>query len=405
YKGGKATYKSYRAVNALTREMNYLSEILTSRETAAERTLFGYTKKINDKFKATHLKRSNQNTKTIAVEMTRSKSCGIALFAFVLLAMFFMLDQLEDKTISTGMYIAIIGAMINVVRIFSSSLSNWLYDLSQNIEYFKDFNKFFALPGDENVLKYDKKEIKFEEMTIKNLWFRYKDTDEYVLKGINLHIKKGKSYSLIGKNGAGKTTLTKIITGLYRNFEGEIAINGRDIKEYGTGELRNMFSVVYQDYAKYYISLKDNVAFGADVDDFETLAKTVELDALIASLPKGKDTPLGKIFEGGTDVSGGEWQKIAIMRTMHRNCPFMILDEPTASLDPMMETKIYGEFAKLSVGHTSLLISHRLGSTKISETLLVLDEGKIAECGSHFELMQKKGLYAQMFDTQRSWYV
>jgi ATP-binding cassette subfamily B protein len=219
-----------------------------------------------------------------------------------------------------------------------------------------------------------------------------------------LHIEKGKSYSLTGKNGAGKTTLIKIITGLYKNFEGEIAINGRDIKEYSVSELRNMFSIIYQDYAKYYIPLQDNITFGSDFGDFDELMKTVELDTVISNLPKGAKTPLGKIFENGADVSGGEWQKIAIARSMHKNCPFMILDEPTASLSPMMETKVYGEFAKISAGHTMLLISHRLGSTKLSDTVLVLDGGKIAEEGSHDELMRKNGLYAEMFENQRSWY-
>ncbi|MCL2813711.1 MAG: ABC transporter ATP-binding protein/permease [Oscillospiraceae bacterium] len=404
FKGGKKIYKSYKKVSVLSRTMNYLSEILCSRESSAERTLFGYTKAINEKFRITHLKRSNLNTKTIAVEMTQSKACSIALNIFVLIAMFSMINQVADKTISIGLYISITGAMINLIGILSNALSQLIYDLSEYIEYFKDFTRFFALPGNENVLEYTKNNANFEGMIIKNLWFKYKDTDDYVLKGVNLHIEKGKSYSLIGKNGAGKTTLTKIITGLYRDFEGEIIVNGRDIKEYGLSELRDIFSVVYQDYAKYYISLSDNITFGADSDNFEELAKIVELDGVTGKLPQGKKTPLGKIFDNGTDISAGEWQKIAIARSVYRDCPFMVLDEPTASLSPMTETKIYNKFAEISAGHTLLLISHRLGSTKLSEKLLVLDGGKIAEEGSHGELIQKNGIYAEMFGSQRSWY-
>ena len=405
FKGGKNIYKSYKKVSVLSRTMNYLSDILCSRETGAERTLFGYTKEINDKFKATHLKRSNLNTKTIAVEMTQSKACGIALNIFVLIAMFSMISKVADKTISIGLYISITGAMINLVRVLSDALSQLIYDLSEYIEYFKDFTAFFALSGNENVLEYTRSNSHFEEMTIKNLWFKYKDTDDYILKGVNLHIEKGKSYSLIGINGAGKTTLTKIITGLYRDFEGEITINGRDIKEYSLSGLRDIFSVVYQDYAKYYIPLIDNITFGANANDnFDELFKTTELDVVIDKLPSGAKTPLGKIFDGGTDISVGEWQKIAIARSVYRDCPFMILDEPTASLSPMTETKIYNKFAEISAGHTLLLISHRLGGAKLSKTLLVLDDGKIVEEGSHSELMQKNGLYAEMFVNQRSWY-
>jgi len=404
FKGGKNIYKSYKKVSVLSRTMNYLSDILCSRESSAERTLFGYTKAINDKFKITHLKRSNLNTKTIAVEMTQSKACSIILNIFVLIAVFSMISKVADKTISIGLYISITGAMINLIRVLSDALSQLIYDLSEYIEYFKDFTMFFALPGNENVLEYSKSKSQFEEMTIKNLWFKYKDTDDYVLKGVNLHIEKGKSYSLIGINGSEKTTLTKIITGLYRDFEGEITINGKDIKEYSLSELRDIFSVVYQDYAKYYIPLIDNITFGADSAHFDELAKIVELDSVIDKLPSGAKKPLGKIFDDGTDISVGEWQKIAIARSVYRDCPFMILDEPTASLSPMMETKIYNKFAEISAGHTLLLISHRLGSTKLSETLLVLDDGKIVEEGSHNELMQNNGLYAEMFGSQRSWY-
>jgi len=407
FRGGKSIYNSYKKVNVLTRMMNYLSDILSSRESCAERTLFGYTEAVNEKFRDIHLKRSNLNTKTIAVEETRSNACGIILNIFVLIAMSAMINQVADKTITVGLYISITGAMINLVRTVSSALSQLLYDLSGYIEYFKDFTAFFALPGDESVLEHSPQKIQFDEIIIKNLWFKYKDTDEYVLKGVNLRMEKGKSYSLIGKNGAGKTTLTKIITGLYRDFEGEITINGKSIKEYGLSELRNIFSVVYQDYAKYYISLADNITFGEKPDNFNNfseIAKITELDGVIDKLPSGAETPLGKIFDGGADVSGGEWQKIAIARAVYKNCPFMILDEPTASLSPMTETKIYNKFAEISAGHTLLMISHRLGSTKLSETLLVLDGGKIAEEGTHDELMRQNGLYAEMFDSQRSWY-
>jgi ATP-binding cassette subfamily B protein len=225
-----------------------------------------------------------------------------------------------------------------------------------------------------------------------------------VLNGVNLVIEKGKSYSLIGQNGAGKSTLMKILLGLYREFEGEILINGADISQYSSDELRRLFSIVYQDFAKYYIPLSDNITLGTENGDFGSALRFSELEDVVAKLPDGKNTPLGKIYDAGADISGGEWQKVAIARALYANTPFMILDEPTASLSPMAENKLYKRFAEITKEKTSLLISHRLGSTKLSDVLFVLDNGVIAETGTHDELMAANGIYADMFKKQRSWY-
>ena len=241
-------------------------------------------------------------------------------------------------------------------------------------------------------------------MEIRNLRFRYTPDSPYVLDAVNLTIESGKSYSLIGQNGAGKSTLSKILLGLYRDFEGEILINGVDISHYTTDALCRIFSIVYQDFAKYYISLRNNVTLGHAQGDIDSALRLAELENVVAKLPDKENTPLGKIYDGGADVSGGEWQKIAIARALYANTPFMILDEPTASLSPMMESKLYKRFAEITKDKTSLLISHRLGSTKLSDVLFVLDNGVIAETGTHEALMAENGIYAGMFNSQRSWY-
>ena len=244
----------------------------------------------------------------------------------------------------------------------------------------------------------------FSSLEIRNLRFRYTPDSHYVLDGVNLVIESGGAYSLIGKNGAGKSTLTKILLGLYRDFEGEILINGIDIAKYRTYELRRMFSIVYQDFAKYYIPLADNITLGSKQGDLDAVLRLADLEDAAARLPQKENTPLGMIYEGGADISGGEWQKVAIARMLYADAPFMILDEPAASLSPIMESKLYRRFSEITKNKTSLLISHRLGSTKLSDTLFVLDNGKIAETGTHDALMAAKGLYAQMFISQRSWY-
>jgi len=196
------------------------------------------------------------------------------------------------------------------------------------------------------------------------------------------------------------------LLGLYRDFEGEILIDGVSIAKYSADDLRHIFSIVYQDFAKYYIPLADNITLGGTngpgVGDPLPSIQLAGLGDIVDRLPER--APLGKIYEGGADISGGEWQKVAIARALHADAPFMILDEPTASLSPMMEGELYKRFAEITKNKTSLLISHRLGSTKLSDVLLVLDGGVITETGTHEELMSLDGKYAKMYREQASWY-
>jgi ATP-binding cassette subfamily B protein len=252
----------------------------------------------------------------------------------------------------------------------------------------------------------------FESLEFRNVRFKYPGTDNYILDGVSFRIDAGKHYAFVGINGSGKTTITKLMTGLYNDFEGEILVNGRNISEYTQSELKAFFSVVYQDFARYYISIKDNIALGDvnrirdeknSVRIWDTIMKT-NLEETAAKLPKGLDTPLGKIKEGGLDVSGGEWQKIAMARAVMNQAPVRILDEPTASLDPVSESRTYEEFEKISRDKTTIFISHRLGSTKLAHEIFVLNDGRIIEKGDHRQLMELGGFYAQMYESQRSWY-
>ena len=421
HRGGQKIYEMFSISTKLTRKHYYLSSVLVGRETASERTLFGFADHINNKFSAAHLGRSNLVTKAIAVEETSIHACGFILNLLVLVAVFALLSPVGDGTMSQGLYISLVGALIVLVRMITGVLSRLVRDATEYMEYMRDFTRFFALPErDTNGnVGYSGEVTLFKSLEIRNLRFRYTPESPYVLNGVNFTIEKGKAYSLIGKNGAGKSTLTKILLGLYRDFEGEILINGVDISNYSTVELCRIFSIVYQDFAKYYIPLGDNITLGKEQGKYDALhshnASThnkglesalnlAELENVVAKLPEKENTPLGKIYDNGVDISGGEWQKVAIARALYANTPFMILDEPTASLSPMAESKLYKRFAEITKEKTSLLISHRLGSTKLSDVLFVLDNGVVAETGSHDQLMAAKGIYADMFKSQRSWY-
>lgn len=406
HRGGKAIYESDVVTTKLTRRHYYLSGILTGREAAAERTLFGYTDEINKKFSSAHLMRSNMVTREIALKEVAINACGLVLNALVLIAVFALLVPVGEGTLSQGLYVSLVGALIGLARVIRTTVSRLTCDATGYVQYMREFTRFLALPEAERDVgePIDELGAHFESLEIRDLRFRYTPESQYVLKGVNLRMDRGRSYSLIGQNGAGKSTLVKILLGLYRDFEGEILINGRDISSCGADELRRIFSVVYQDFARYYIPLGDNITLGRDRGDLNSVLEISELHEVAERFPKGAETPLGKIFEGGVDISGGEWQKVAIARALYADTPFMILDEPTASLSPAAESRLYRRFGEITRDRTSLFISHRLGSTKLSDVLLVLEDGIIAETGSHEELMAAGGIYAGMFKSQRSWY-
>ncbi|MBW9158790.1 ATP-binding cassette domain-containing protein [Clostridium tagluense] len=226
-------------------------------------------------------------------------------------------------------------------------------------------------------------------------------------------IEHGKHYAFVGSNGAGKTTITKLITGLYDEYEGDILIDGNNIREYSQSYLKALCSVVYQDFAKYYISFKDNLSIGRingiknKGNDIliQDAVSTMSLNDVIESLPHGMDTPLGKIKSKGVDVSGGQWQRIAMARAIISPSPLRILDEPTAALDPISESNIYEKFEEISRGGTTIFISHRLGSTKLSDEIFVLGNGQVVESGNHNELISKNGVYTEMYESQKGWYL
>lgn len=404
FKGGKAIYEADKKVSFVTRQMNYLADVLSNREASAERILFNYSNELNKRFKETHLYRSNFNTKIIARETIRIKLCNIVINIFTIIIIVTLSRQVYNNLLSVGLFTSIVGSMITLTKVISVQLSELFFEFSSHKEYVKDFKEFIGLEENKEVFENKCEPIEFESLHIKNLFFKYKDSKDYIIKGINLCLEKGKSYSLVGLNGAGKTTLIKILVGLYRDFEGEILVNGKDIKQYTFEELRTMFSVVSQDYAKYYVSLKDNIAFDDKEGDISSVVEKLELNDCIHALPAGENSYLGKIYDDGIDISGGQWQRIAIARALYKNSPFVILDEPTSSLSPTAESNIYSNFSKIAKDKTLLMISHRLGSTKISDEIIVLHSGRIAEQGSHEELMERDNMYAKLFNTQREMY-
>ncbi|MCB2288929.1 ABC transporter ATP-binding protein/permease [Clostridium sp. CS001] len=404
FRNGRVVYEEEKKVGFITRQMNYLSELLVNRETVNERALFGFAPSLNKRFMKAHLFRSNYNTKVLAKETSSSMMVNVANSIAAVFIIFMLAHQLPGGALSVGLFTSIVGSMISLSKIVAFHSSGLILEFSKHYEYAKDLDEYAKLKRSSLESSEVVRAIQFESIIIKDLWFRYEDSGEYILKGINLSLNRGKSYSLVGLNGAGKSTLVKIMVGLYSDYEGEILLNGKDLKSYNFGDLRSIFSVVSQDFAKYYVSLKENITFEDSKADISEVISFMELEGVVDNLPNKEHSHLGKIYEDGSDLSGGEWQRLAIARALYLNSPFMIMDEPTSSLSPTAESMIYNQFLNIANDKTLFMITHRLGSTKITDEIIVLDQGKIIEKGTHEVLMVNDNVYAQLFRKQGEMY-
>jgi len=408
-RSGKVTYEAFREASKHRRKADYFQELLTNRESVDERTLFSFTDEINKKWYKYYETARKINMKALAKNFVRMKGASLITTLISLLITIVLIISLGNGKITIGMFISLVTASFSLVQLMSWELASTMSQLTQCREYLKDFNDFVNLDTKEgaNDLPIRKEQFSMESIEFENVYFKYPGTDRYILKDFSMKLNAKKHYAFVGVNGAGKTTLTKLLAGLYDNFEGVIKINSKNIKEYSYAELKGIFGIIYQDFAKYSITVKDNIALGniANINEKQILhaVKTAELEPILTKLPNGIDTYLGKI-KGNNDLSGGEWQRVAIARLLASKAPVYILDEPTAALDPLSERTIYETFNRISKGKTTIFITHRLGVAKIADEVFVIDDGKVIEIGNHEYLMKKGGVYAQMFENQRSWY-
>jgi ATP-binding cassette, subfamily B, bacterial len=238
-----------------------------------------------------------------------------------------------------------------------------------------------------------------------NVGFRYPESDHWAVRHLNLTHEVGSVLAFVGENGAGKTTIVKLLARLYDPTEGRILLDGHDLREYDLAELRRHVGVIFQDFGRYHFTAAENIGVGriADISDEARVRAAAErslAEDVVARLPQGYEQPLGKRFNGGVDLSGGEWQKIALARAYMRDADLLILDEPTAALDARAEFQVFQRFRDLSKGRTVLLISHRFSTVRMADRIVVLEGGRVVEEGSHSELMAAGGRYAELFELQ-----
>jgi ATP-binding cassette, subfamily B, bacterial len=243
----------------------------------------------------------------------------------------------------------------------------------------------------------------------RNVSFAYPGTERRVLKNFNFHLKPGERIALIGENGQGKTTVVKLITRLYDPTEGEILLDGIDLREYSIDDLHREMGVIFQDFMRYEMTARENIAVGRvemphTQDEIESAAHKSLAEGVINKMTGGYEQMLGRRFEGGVDLSGGEWQKIALARAYLRDAQLLILDEPTAALDAKSELEVFERFAELTMGKMALLISHRFSTVRMADRIVVLEGGQLVEEGTHQTLIDLGGRYAGMFEMQAASY-
>lgn len=311
--------------------------------------------------------------------------------------------------ISIGMLSQYLGSLIN----FTSNLSKFLEGVALyngntpyaelTMDYLNKKSEFY-----NGSLTTEKRSDKKYEVEFKNVSFKYPGTDNWILKNINLKFDLGKKLAIVGQNGCGKTTFVKLLIRFYDVTEGEILLNGINIKKYRYDEYLKIFSVVFQDFNLFAYPLAQNIASGMDYDEEEVVQslKDVGMYDDVQKWDNGIQTYLYKdIDENGISVSKGQEQKIAIARALYQDSPFLILDEPTASLDPISEAEIYEKLGEIIKDKTAIFISHRLSSCKFSDKIIVFDKGEIAEIGDHDSLISKNGMYKKLWDAQAEFYV
>jgi ATP-binding cassette subfamily B protein len=395
---------------ASRREMEYFRVLGGCKESAKELRLFGLGSFLVDRYRALSHEVHQQT-----FELARRRLL-IGLF-FALLGTIgyygsyaFAIHETVIGVLSLGTLTLLAGAIAGansnmqaVLGTFSSIAGQALF-LTDLLEFFAVKPKVFSKPNAMLVPRPIQRGFEF-----KNVSFSYPGSSKLVLDNINFRLETGERIALVGKNGQGKTTIVKLLTRLYEPTSGQILLDGIDIREYNLQDLWKEIGVIFQDFMRYELPCFENIAMGRieerkNAPRIHAAAHKSLADEVISGLPQRYDQRLGCRFEGGVDLSGGEWQKIALARAYLRDSQLLILDEPTASLDARSEHEVFERFAELTSGKMALLISHRLSTVRMADRILVLENGKIAEQGPHEQLIKIGGGYAKMFELQAASY-
>ncbi|GAB3976706.1 ABC transporter ATP-binding protein [Spirosoma terrae] len=405
------SYSLSRSWTPERRELDYLRYVGASDETAKEVKIFGLSDFLIDRFRSLSWDYFQKN-RALAISRaswgTLLTGLGTAGYygAYVWIVMRAIHGQISlgDLTFLAGSFRQVRSSLEGILLQLSS--------LTQEAVYLQDLFDYFSI---QPLIHSPRTARPFpspirEGFVFENVGFKYaNNTERWALRNLSFTLQAGEKLALVGENGAGKTTLVKLLARLYDPTEGRILLDGYDLKEYDLMELRRNIGVIFQDYTRFKMSAGVNIAVG-DIDErtnqprIETSAQRSLADSVIAKLADGYNQQLGRSFNKGVELSGGEWQKVALGRAYMRDAQLIILDEPTAALDARAEYEVFQRFAKLTEGRSSVIISHRFSTVRMADRILVLENGTLLEIGSHYELLEKDGRYAELFGLQARGY-
>ena len=392
------------------REMDYLRYLAVSKEGAKELKVFGLHHYLTDRFSKLADRIFSENVGLARRRFLASSFLTLLSTAGYYGAYIYVVAETLRGRISVGtlQFLAgsIAAASLNLQSIFSafSGIADQSLFLSDLLSFLGLQPTIRSKPNGLPCPRPMRWGIEF-----RNVSFAYPGTQRLVLRGLNLTLHQGERIALIGENGEGKTTIVKLLTRLYDPTEGAIYLDGVDLREYDLDDYTSQVAVIFQDFMRYDMTARENIAIGRvaerqNLDEVVAAARKSKADDVVQKLEAGYEQMLGRRFDGGVDLSGGEWQKVALARAYLRDAQILILAEPTASLDAKSEQQVFRQFAELTQNKLSLLISHRFSTVRMADRIVVLENGRIAEEGHHDQLMARDGRYAQMFDMQASNY-
>ncbi len=394
----------------MRRQMDYLRQLAGSKEAAKELKLFGLSGFLAARFTGLANKVYDED---VALSRRRFALGSVlsmlgtmgyySAYVFVIWRTLLGAITIGSLTFLAG---AIQQASLNIQQVFSTlaGIADQALFLTDLLAFFEMQPAIRSQPNARPIPRPIRWGIEFRKVS-----FRYPGTERFVLRELDLTLDAGERLALIGENGQGKTTVVKLVTRLYDPTEGQILLDGIDLREFRLEDLYSEIGVIFQDFMRYEMTARENLAVGrieelGNTALIEDAAEKSQADEVIARLPRAYDQMLGRRFEGGVDLSGGEWQKLALARAYLRDAQILILDEPTAALDARSEFEVFRRFAELTEGKTALFISHRFSTVRMADRIVVLEGGAVAEQGTHQQLISRGGLYAEMFAMQAASY-
>lgn len=409
---GEENYEAFEEAEEYRRRADFLHGILTDREYVSEKTIFQYKEFVQNRwhqiFEQARVIEYRAQVKTFL----RAGGVNLITSLLTLCICVILLFPLTGGSISAGTYMALVTAAFSLTEGLAWGLSGAMQDYEEYRLYGADLQKFLQWKEESKEDIVDEQFVpEISTVEFQNVSFRYPQAETDILHHVSFRMERGKSYVLLGTNGAGKSTIVKLLAGLYTDYEGKILINGKELRSYHIEELRGHMAFCFQDFSHYQVSIKEFLSFSELTkelreEEINTVLKAVGLNEKKESLSMKSDTPLGKIYQEGADLSGGEWQRLLLARNMLKQAEVFVLDEPTSSMDPIAEMNLYREY-KEYLGRPNgitLMISHRLGCLSYADKIFVLDEGELKEQGTKEELLQTQGILSKMYAEQEEWY-